>query len=214
MRNSVGSEAFVADEVITGHSGKRVLIGNTDAEGRLVLADVLSHLRERVVADSAAYPNPAFFTIATLTGHAVRCYGPYAAAIDNGAARAAGGLAWRLASAGSKLGQPLEVSVLRKEDYAVVAPGTKGTPVASAGQMYDVLQCNNGPSATTTRGHQFPMAFLCIASGLDDHGAASERPLPFCHLDLADSIVDQHGIETGSPIVPLFGHFVLGIARA
>ena len=201
----------MADEVITGHSGKRVLIGNTDAEGRLVLADVVSHLRERLLADPGAHPSPTLLTIATLTGHAVRCYGPYAAAIDNGAARAAGGVACRLASAGARLGQPLEVSVLRKEDYNFVAPGTKSTPVAPVGEMYDVLQCNAGPSATTVRGHQFPMAFLAIASGLDDHGAAAQLPLPYCHIDLADSTEDQFGIETGSPIVPLFGHFVLGL---
>ena len=83
--------------------------------------------------------------------------------------------------------------------------------MAPAGEMYDVLQCNAGPSATTVRGHQFPMAFLAIASGLDGHGAAAELPLPYCHVDLADSTVDDYGVETGSPIVPLFGHFVLGL---
>ena len=44
VRNSIGSDAFVADEIITSHAGVRVRIGNTDAEGRLVLADLLSHL--------------------------------------------------------------------------------------------------------------------------------------------------------------------------
>jgi leucyl aminopeptidase len=214
VRNSIGPDAFVPDEIIVGHSGRRVLIGNTDAEGRLVLADVLSHLRDRVTRDRAAHPNPTLVSLATLTGHAVRCFGNYATAIDNMAAKAAGGVAPRIASAGARLGQPLEVSVLRKEDYAFIAPGAKGTPVAAgagAGEMYDVLQCNNGPSSTTTRGHQFPMALLDVASGLSDHGAASCLPLPYCHIDLADSIADERGIETGSPIVPLFGRFVLGL---
>ena len=40
-RNSIGEESFVADEIITARSGKRVRIGNTDAEGRLVMADLL-----------------------------------------------------------------------------------------------------------------------------------------------------------------------------
>ena len=131
--------------------------------------------------------------------------------MDNMAAKAAGGVASRIAAAGTKLGQPLEVSVLRKEDYAFVAPGAKGTAVSSVGETYDVLQCNAAPSAITTRGHQFPMAFLDVASGLDEHGAAAKLPLPYCHIDLADSVVDARGIETGSPIVPLFGHFVLGL---
>lgn len=37
VRNSVGSEAYVADEIITSHAGKRVLVVNTDAEGRMVM---------------------------------------------------------------------------------------------------------------------------------------------------------------------------------
>ena len=34
MRNSIGADSYVADEIITAHSGARVLVGNTDAEGR------------------------------------------------------------------------------------------------------------------------------------------------------------------------------------
>jgi leucyl aminopeptidase len=67
------------------------------------------------------------------------------------------------------------------------------------------------PTAVTMRGHQFPMAFLVVASGLRDHGAGSALPLPYCHLDLANSVVDGRGVETGAPIVPLFGHFLMGL---
>lgn len=211
VRNSLGSDAFVADEVLTGHAGVRVLIGNTDAEGRLVLADVLSHLRHDVVTTPDAHPNPTFLSLATLTGHATRTYGAYAAAIDNGAATAAGGLAHRIAAAGTRLGQPLEVSSLRKDDFAYIAPGSTATPVSSCPGVYDVVQSNNAPTAVTMRGHQFPMAFLVVASGLRDHGAGSALPLPYCHLDLANSIVDGRGVETGAPIVPLFGHFLMGL---
>jgi leucyl aminopeptidase len=199
--------------VIVGHAGKRVLIGNTDAEGRLVLADVLSNLRSRVAARPDAFPRPAFLSLATLTGHASRSFGAYACATDSGAARAAGGLAPRLAAAGARLGAPLEVSSLRREDFAFIAPGCHGTPVSACGDVYDVLQSNNAPTAVTTRGHQFPMAFLLIASGLEDHGAGSALPLPYCHIDLADSVADARGVETGSPIVGLFGHFLLGLSR-
>lgn len=101
--------------------------------------------------------------------------------------------------------------MLRRDDFKFVAPGSRGTPVAACGDSYDVLQSNNAPTAVTGRGHQFPMAFLLIASGLMDHGAGSALPLPYCHLDLADSVSDARGVETGSPIVPLFGHFVLGL---
>jgi len=36
-RNSVGENCYVADEVITSRSGLRIRIGNTDAEGRMVM---------------------------------------------------------------------------------------------------------------------------------------------------------------------------------
>lgn len=45
VRNSIGSNAYVSDEIIKSHSGVHIRIGNTDAEGRMVLGDLLSHLR-------------------------------------------------------------------------------------------------------------------------------------------------------------------------
>jgi leucyl aminopeptidase len=41
VRNSVGSNAYVSDEIITSRAGIRVRVGNTDAEGRMAMADVL-----------------------------------------------------------------------------------------------------------------------------------------------------------------------------
>jgi len=207
VRNSTGSDSYVADEILTGHSGKRVLVGNTDMEGRLVLADCLSHLRARVVAKDC--PCPVFLSLATLTGHAHLFAGPYAVAIDNGAARVAGGVATRIAAAGAALGEPVEVSSLRREDFDFVAPGTTGTPVSRCPDAYDVLQTNTSVSGATKRGHQFPMAFLSIASGL----RSEAKPLPYCHMDLAGAIVDNRGVETASPLVPLFAHFVLRVGE-
>ena len=45
VRNSVGSEAYLADEIITARSGKRVRVGNTDAEGRMAMVDLLCHAK-------------------------------------------------------------------------------------------------------------------------------------------------------------------------
>ena len=56
------------------------------------------------------------------------------------------------------------------------------------------------------------MAFLLIASGLQEHGAGAAVPLPYCHVDLAGSVADARCVETGSPIVPLIGHFLMGIS--
>ncbi len=37
VRNSVGSNAYVSDEIITSRAGVRIRVGNTDAEGRMVI---------------------------------------------------------------------------------------------------------------------------------------------------------------------------------
>lgn len=48
VRNSVGEECYVSDEVITARSGARVRVGNTDAEGRMCMADALCEVRQRL----------------------------------------------------------------------------------------------------------------------------------------------------------------------
>jgi leucyl aminopeptidase len=197
VRNSVGSDAFVSDEILTSHAGVRVRIGNTDAEGRLVLADCLSHLRQRALKET----NPLLFTCATLTGHAALAAGPYTIAVENGPARALG-VAAKLSEAGDAFGDAFEISRSRREDFDFIAPKTAAD---------DVLSCNNKPSSQTPRGHQFPMAFLVIAAGLADHGANASRPLPFTHLDVAGSALRgewQHGAPTAAPVVALTAAFV------
>ncbi len=70
-RNSVGEESYVADELITSRAKRIVRVGNTDAEGRMVMADPLCEAKE-IALNSV---NPFLFTIATLTGHVIRAYG-------------------------------------------------------------------------------------------------------------------------------------------
>lgn len=193
VRNSIGSDAFVSDEIITSHAGCRVRIGNTDAEGRLVLADLLSHLR----LDAAKAKHPHLYSVATLTGHAGRAVGPYNIALDNGPAHTVHA-AESLMRLGDVLGDPFEVSRLRREDFDFIQPRSRAD---------DVLSCNNAPSSATARGHQFPMAFLCLASGLDRHGNDSTQPLPFTHVDIGGSGAEggdwQHGRPTGRPLVAM-----------
>jgi leucyl aminopeptidase len=200
VRNSIGANCFVSDEIITSHAGTRVRIGNTDAEGRLVLADLLSHLRQ----DALGAVNPRLFTIATLTGHSGRAVGPYSIALDNAAARGAR-VAKRLEEVGEAWGDPFDLSRLRREDWSFVAPKSKAD---------DVLSCNNAPSSGTARGHQFPMAFLAIASGLHRHGPDSEHPIAFTHMDIGGSAAEgsdwQHGRPTGTPIVAMAALWLRG----
>jgi leucyl aminopeptidase len=66
--NSIAGNAFRPGDVLTSRAGKTVEIGNTDAEGRLVLADALA------LADEAR-PD-ALVSFATLTGAARVALGP------------------------------------------------------------------------------------------------------------------------------------------
>ncbi len=66
--NSIGGDAFRPGDIIKSRAGITVEIGNTDAEGRLVLADALALADE----DSPA----SIFVFATLTGAARSALGP------------------------------------------------------------------------------------------------------------------------------------------
>ena len=59
--NSIGPNSTKPSDVIKSYSGRTVEIANTDAEGRLVLADCLSYAVEK-------YPNASIIDFATLTG--------------------------------------------------------------------------------------------------------------------------------------------------
>ncbi|MCL1138398.1 M17 family metallopeptidase [Shewanella pneumatophori] len=195
VRNSIGSEAFVTDEIITGHAGKRVRIGNTDAEGRLVLADLLSHLRLKAV--NAV--KPQMFSVATLTGHVVRCYGGYTAVVENSVAKQAN-VANSMQAKASIWGEPIEVSQLRRDDFSKIVD-----PSAAA----DMLSSNNAPSSVTARGHQYPAAFLIEASGLSQHGLNATTPIAYSHIDIAGSATEghpQYGTPTATPLVGLFAY--------
>ncbi len=193
LRNSAGADAYVADEILVSHAGVRVRVGNTDAEGRLVLADLLSHLR--VSALEAV--NPHVLSVATLTGHAGRAMGPYSILIENGAARDRR-VAATLDALGERWGDVFETSTLRREDYDFVKPRSAAD---------DVLSSNNLPSVGTPRGHQYPAAFLTVASGLDQHGADARTPMPFTHIDLGGSATEggdwQHGRPTAASVTAL-----------
>lgn len=193
VRNSIGSEAFVTDEIISSHAGVRVRIGNTDAEGRLVLADLLSHLRIKA-ANAVA---PQLFSVATLTGHVVRCYGNYTAVVENAVARSQR-VAEQLQEVSEAWAEPIEVSRLRREDYKMLID-----PSAAA----DIVSSNNAPSSVTARGHQYPAAFLLKASGLQAHGLMSDKPLAYTHVDIAGSATEGsplYGKPTAAPLVGLF----------
>ncbi len=70
--NCIGPEAYGPGDVITLYDGTRVEVMNTDAEGRLVLADALSYAKK--------YDPKIVIDLATLTGASMRALGYFAAA--------------------------------------------------------------------------------------------------------------------------------------
>lgn len=191
VRNNVGEECYVADEIIASRCGVRVRVGNTDAEGRMAMADSLCLMKERAIKENLA--DPYLYTVATLTGHACLAVGDYTAVMDNKVAENAGhGL--NFCKSGELIGDPAEISPLRREDFDFHRAKTYGE---------DLLQCNNLPSSRTPRGHQTPAAFLIMASGLDKNDARSSKPLKYTHLDIAGSAGDIPYPPTGSPILAL-----------
>ena len=71
--NLINGSAYKTGDVLRGRNGKTVEIGNTDAEGRLILADALTY-----AVDQGAQE---IIDLATLTGACVVALGPYTAGL-------------------------------------------------------------------------------------------------------------------------------------
>lgn len=71
--NRPGGNAYVQGDIITMYNGKTVEVGNTDAEGRLIMADALAY--------AGKYSPELIITIATLTGSASMTFGNIATAV-------------------------------------------------------------------------------------------------------------------------------------
>lgn len=98
--NAIGKDAMYPHQILRSHAGKTVEVGNTDAEGRLCLADAMSWVQQQPEQPSVV------IDIATLTGACVVALGEYAAGLFsnsnalvaslNEAAAAASEPVWRM----------------------------------------------------------------------------------------------------------------------
>jgi len=93
--NLVGPSSLKPGDIITIHGGKTVEVINTDAEGRLLLADALAYGVER-------YKPAAVIDVATLTGAAVIALGHHRCALMANDERLAG----KIEKAGKHAGEP------------------------------------------------------------------------------------------------------------
>ncbi|ACU07833.1 Leucyl aminopeptidase [Flavobacteriaceae bacterium 3519-10] len=71
--NAVSNEAYLPSDVVKAYNGKTIEVLDTDAEGRMTLADGLSYLAKN-------YQTDALIDLATLTGSSVRMFGGTCAA--------------------------------------------------------------------------------------------------------------------------------------
>lgn len=72
--NAIGPKSYKPGDVFSSHSGLKVEITNTDAEGRLILADALSYVQKH-------YKPERIIDIATLTGGAIIALGEEVSAL-------------------------------------------------------------------------------------------------------------------------------------
>ena len=70
VENMIGGDAYKPDDVLVSRKGDTIEVRNTDAEGRLVLADVLDYAQDKTQADY-------LFDFATLTGACMVALGQY-----------------------------------------------------------------------------------------------------------------------------------------
>jgi leucyl aminopeptidase len=75
VENMIGGDAFKPDDILTAKNGKTIEVRNTDAEGRLVLADCLCYAQDEI--DEIDY----IMDFATLTGASVVGVGQYTTSI-------------------------------------------------------------------------------------------------------------------------------------
>lgn len=75
VENMIGGNAFKPDDVLTARNGTTIEVRNTDAEGRLVLADCLAYAQDTI--KDIDY----IFDFATLTGACVVALGEYTSGI-------------------------------------------------------------------------------------------------------------------------------------
>ena len=114
--NLTGPGAYRPGDILTVYDGKRIEINNTDAEGRVVLADAIGYARRE-------FKPAAIVDLATLTGACVVALGDWAAGLWN----TDDALRDRLLQAGEKAGERLwpmplyeEYSEQIKSDVALV----------------------------------------------------------------------------------------------
>ncbi len=128
--NKVGDNALMPGDVIRMYSGTTVEVTNTDAEGRIILADALHYAKQ--------YDPELVLDIATLTGAAVRALGSQAICY--------------MGTAGTTVKRALEDSGFRTYERLVELPLWKEYGDELKSTVADLKNMGHGPAGMITAG--------------------------------------------------------------
>jgi leucyl aminopeptidase len=127
VENMPSGAAYRPDDIVTAGSGKTIEVKNTDAEGRMVLADCLHFAREE-------FEPEALIDVATLTGACTVALGPWAAAVLGNNER----LSDLIVKAGERTGErfwPLPLWEVHREHMRSKVADVKQTGGRAAGTI-------------------------------------------------------------------------------
>jgi leucyl aminopeptidase len=162
VENMPGGAAYRPDDIVTAGSGQTIEIQNTDAEGRLVLADALHFARTEFEPD-------ALIDLATLTGACTIALGRWAAAVLGNNER----LADLIIKAGEKTGErfwPLPLWDVHREHMRSKVADVKQTGGREAGTITAAAFLSHFVGET-------PWAHLDIASTADTEHSGALQPV-------------------------------------
>ncbi|KAL7064043.1 hypothetical protein AAHC03_04342 [Spirometra sp. Aus1] len=203
VRNGLGADMYLVDEIIKSKAGIRSRIGSTDAEGRNVMVDLITDCIEDIknLTTDEARKKAHILTVATLTGHVGLAFGKLTAVMDNGPARKSGE-SFKLRDGGALIADITEISSLRREDYEVCYP---------VSEYEDLQQRNTHANTIKYRGHQYPAAWMIMASGLSKYSNTAEEKdqIKYTHVDVASSVGVHNSEATGNPTTMFLSTYVL-----
>ena len=168
VKNAIGPKGYTPMEVITMRNGKTVEVTNTDAEGRLVLADCLTLLQQ-------VYDPDTIHTVATLTGASLVASGPnYTDVFSNSDALWA-----EIDASGKEVGEKNWRQPYAAADFAAAVQSSRA----------DMVNCALGHPAGASTAAAFVLGFV---------EKRPDGTMPaVAHHDIAGTATGQDGMASG-----------------
>ncbi len=138
LENAIDKDAYLPSEVIGSHAGLSIEVIDTDAEGRLIVADGLSYLIKNYNVDQV-------IDLATLTGNSIGTFGYECAALFSND----GNLSHGLQQAGEEIGE---------KSWPLPLWETYGKEMES--EIADIKNFNGKPFAGAITAAKFLQAFI------------------------------------------------------